>query len=251
MCTNFQSICVFHLNISLVWMTSVHKWFGLAGINSNAPSKRASTPLALALIWMIKACVTVLQLGRWMTCGHCMRWLLYAGCITRPCRGSAEITRHQYRFFHHTILGCPLCIMYQLCVFVCVGVNVPVLSCLMAFMHVDLHFDRLKHNVGYCIPHGVRWKSHLHIWWFLCFQVSWRITWLLCCLRKWFDLPGLKHPLKALLDKIKNCIAIEINTLLFCSVCEMQGFHLTTGLFLFVQVQYNMRNSNKQSSTNG
>lgn len=36
----------------------------------------------------------------------------------------------------------------------------------------------------------------------------------------------------------------------FWSIYEMQGFHLTTGLLLFLQVQYNMRNSHKQRSTN-
>ena len=167
-------LSVFHLNSSLVSLTSVHKWFGLAGINSSAPSKRASTLLPLALIPMIKACVAALQLGKCMTCGHIVRWLLYASCITRPRRSSAEITGHQYRFFHHTILGCPLCIVYPLCVSMCLHACAvlfhhifPQLEC----VHVDLHLF-----IIFVVLHStaVRWKSYLCIWGF--FVASWRIT---------------------------------------------------------------------------
>lgn len=53
-----------------------------------------------------------------------------AGRVTGLRRRSAEITGHQYRFFHHAISG-------SLCIFVCVSVC----ECLTTFLQMQIHSD--------------------------------------------------------------------------------------------------------------
>lgn len=50
------------------------------------------------------------------------------------------------------------------------------------------------------------------------------------------DFPEKKEHIKAQTQKTY----LPLMCCCFCTASEMQDFHLTTGLFLFVQVQYNM-----------
>lgn len=111
----------------------------------------------------------------WSCCSLASEWHVVTVwgdyCITRPLRSRAEITRHQYRFFHHTILGCLLCIVYHPCLcMLCMCMHVPSSSTTFAQleMHVDLHLKRFQQCVGYCIS-LLSGERCLYIWWLLCF----------------------------------------------------------------------------------